>query len=78
MTTTQRRTVPGAGDTTIDDVTAWWSTDISDISPGIIRYHGYPIEELIPTTSYAAMVLCSAPWYWNTRRMSLVRPISSR
>jgi citrate synthase len=56
MTTTQRRTVPGAGDTTIDDVTGWWSTDISDISPGVIRYRGYPIEELIPTTSYAAMV----------------------
>lgn len=56
MTTTKRRTVPGAADTTIEDVTGWWRTDISDISPGIIRYRGYPIEELIPTTSYAAMV----------------------
>ncbi|WP_433754803.1 citryl-CoA lyase [Nocardia sp. CA-135398] len=43
-------------DTTIAEVTQWWRTDISDIAPGVIRYHGYPIEELIPTTSYAAMV----------------------
>lgn len=25
----------------------WWKTSISDISPGIIRYHGYPVEQLI-------------------------------
>lgn len=25
----------------------WWYTDISDISPGVIRYHGYPVEQLI-------------------------------
>lgn len=25
----------------------WWTTEISDISPGIIRYSGYPIEQLI-------------------------------
>lgn len=25
----------------------WWTTSISDISPGIIRYHGYPVEQLI-------------------------------
>jgi len=56
MTTTERRTVPGAADTTIDDVTNWWRTDISDISPGVIRYRGYAIEDIIPTTSYAAMV----------------------
>ena len=56
MTTTERRTVPGAADTTIDDVTNWWRTDISDISPGVIRYHGFAIEDIIPTTSYAAMV----------------------
>lgn len=46
----------GHDTTTVADVTAWWRTEISDISPGVIRYHGYPIEELIPTTSYAAMV----------------------
>ena len=25
----------------------WWKTSISDISPGIIRYYGYPVEQLI-------------------------------
>lgn len=25
----------------------WWKTSISDISPGIIRFHGYPVEQLI-------------------------------
>ena len=28
--------------------------------------------------SYAAIDLCSAPWYWNTRRMSPRHPITSR
>lgn len=42
--------------TSVDDVTAWWRTEISDITPGVIRYHGYAIEDIIPTTSYAAMV----------------------
>ena len=28
--------------------------------------------------SYAAMVLCSAPWYWKTRRMSRSLPMSRR
>lgn len=25
----------------------WWQTSISDISPGVIRYFGYPVEQLI-------------------------------
>ena len=25
----------------------WWKTSISDISPGVIRFHGYPVEQLI-------------------------------
>ncbi len=28
--------------------------------------------------SYAAIALCSAPWYWNTRLMSFTWPMSSR
>ena len=28
--------------------------------------------------SYAAIALCSAPWYWNTRRMSCTRLTTSR
>ncbi|MEV0672622.1 citryl-CoA lyase [Mycobacterium sp. NPDC050441] len=43
-------------DTSVDDVTAWWRTEISDVTPGVIRYHGYAIEDIIPSTSYAAMV----------------------
>lgn len=37
-------------------VTQWWRTDISDIQPGIIRFHGYPVEQLIDNVSYAGMV----------------------
>ena len=25
----------------------WWRTAIIDMKPGVIRYRGYPIEELI-------------------------------
>ncbi len=25
----------------------WWKTGIIDMAPGVIRYHGYPIEDLI-------------------------------
>ena len=28
--------------------------------------------------SYAAIALCSAPWYWKTFRISFMRPISAR
>lgn len=38
------------------DPEGWWHTAISDISPGIIRFRGYPIEELIPTTSFPSMI----------------------
>lgn len=34
----------------------WWSTGISDISPGTIRLRGYAIEDLIGSVSYAQMV----------------------
>ncbi|MEN0136714.1 MAG: citryl-CoA lyase [Rhodococcus sp. (in: high G+C Gram-positive bacteria)] len=71
MTTTERRPVPGADQTTIDDVTSWWRTEISDISPGVIRYRGYAIEDLIPATSYAGMVWLmirgQRPTVWQER-----------
>lgn len=35
------------------DVSDWWKTDIIDMSPGVIRYYGYPIEELIGNVSFA-------------------------
>ena len=39
---------PDAGKVDARKVTEdWWRTSIIDMSPGVIRYRGYPIEELI-------------------------------
>jgi len=35
---------------------AWWSTDIIDMSPGVIRFRGHPIENLIGNVSFAQMI----------------------
>lgn len=45
-----------AQSTPTPDPEVWWRTQISDISPGVIRFRGYPIEELIPNTSFPAMI----------------------
>ena len=34
----------------------WWSTSIIEMRPGMIRYAGYPIEELIGRVSFPAMI----------------------
>jgi citrate synthase len=34
----------------------WWRTAIIDMSPGVIRYRGYPIEQLIGRVSLAHMI----------------------
>jgi len=34
----------------------WWRTRIIDMKPGVIRYFGYPIEELIGRVSFAQMI----------------------
>lgn len=34
----------------------WWQTAIIDMQPGVIRYRGYPIEQLIGAVSFAQMV----------------------
>ena len=34
----------------------WWRTDIIDMQPGVIRYFGYPVEQLIGRTSLAQMI----------------------
>jgi citrate synthase len=34
----------------------WWSNAISDISPGVIRFRGYPIEDLIGAVSFPQMI----------------------
>ncbi len=39
------------------DVTDWWSTAISDIEPGVIRFRGYPpVEQLIGNIGFAEMI----------------------
>jgi citrate synthase len=35
---------------------AWWSTAIIEMSPGVIRLRGYPIEDLIGRASFPAMI----------------------
>lgn len=34
----------------------WWSTSIIEMRPGVIRYRGYPIEELIGKVGFPAMI----------------------
>src|SRR4029077_10017722 len=34
----------------------WWSTAIIDMRPGMIRYRGYAVEDLIGRVGFAAMV----------------------
>jgi citrate synthase len=34
----------------------WWRTDIIEMEPGVIRYRGYAIEDLIGNVSFAQMI----------------------
>ena len=34
----------------------WWRTSIIDMAPGVIRYRGYPIEQLIGRVSLPHMI----------------------
>lgn len=34
----------------------WWETGIIEMQPGMIRYHGYAIEDLIGRVSFPAMI----------------------
>lgn len=43
-------------DTVENKVADWWSTDITYMRPGVIRYRGYPIEELIGNVTFAHMI----------------------
>ncbi|MGE0880643.1 MAG: citryl-CoA lyase [Acidimicrobiia bacterium] len=40
-------------ETTVAD---WWSTAITEILPGVIRYRGYPVEELIGHVGFVDMI----------------------
>lgn len=42
--------------TTPSDVSDWWSTAIIEMSPGIIRFRGRPVESLIGTVGLAQMI----------------------
>src|SRR5437870_6757276 len=43
---------PGSNDTPQN----WWSTSIIEMKPGMIRYRGYAIEELIGRIGFAEMI----------------------
>jgi citrate synthase len=49
-------TAPANADALLAQASAWWSTSIIDIRPGVIRPRGRPIEQLIGNTSFAQMV----------------------
>ena len=34
----------------------WWSTDIIDMTPGVIRFRGYAVEDLIGSVTFAQMI----------------------
>ncbi|MCA7082155.1 citryl-CoA lyase [Cupriavidus sp. DB3] len=44
---------PDAGQRRAED---WWRSAIIDMQPGVIRYRGYPIEQLIGRVSFAQMI----------------------
>ena len=40
----------------MSDVSDWWRTSIIEMEPGVIRFRGRPIEELIGTVSFPQMI----------------------
>ena len=40
----------------LQKATQWWSTDIIDMKPGVIRFRGFPIEQLIGRVSFPQMI----------------------
>lgn len=38
------------------EVRDWWRTSIIDMRPGVIAFHGYPIQNLIGNVSFPAMI----------------------
>lgn len=39
-----------------DEMSTWWRTDIIDMSPGVIRFRGRGIQDLIGNVSFAQMI----------------------
>ena len=40
----------------LQKATQWWSTEIIDMKPGVIRFRGFPIEQLIGRVSFPQMI----------------------
>src|SRR5215510_16355678 len=40
----------------LQKATQWWSTDIIDMKPGVIRFRGFAIEQLIGRISFPQMI----------------------
>jgi citrate synthase len=40
----------------IQQATQWWSTEIIDMKLGVIRFRGYPIQQLIGAVSFPQMI----------------------
>ena len=49
----------------------WWSTSIIEMEPGIIRYRGYAIEDLIGTVGFTEMI-------WLLTRGELPQPAQAK
>jgi citrate synthase len=40
----------------LQKATQWWSTDIIDMKPGVIRFRGFPIQQLIGRVTFPQMI----------------------
>ena len=40
----------------LQKATQWWSTEIIDMKPGVIRFRGFPIEQLMGRVSFPQMI----------------------
>jgi citrate synthase len=56
--------------TLLEKARQWWSTEIIDMKPGVIRFAGYPIEQLIGSVSFPQMI-------WLMLRGSMPSPEES-
>lgn len=43
-------------DPTAEKMADWWQTSVIDMTPGVIRFRGYAIEDLIGNISFPAMI----------------------
>jgi len=59
-------------DTTRQAAADWWSTDIIDMQPGVIRYRGYPVQDLISGGVGLAQMI------WLMTRGELPSPAQAR